>query len=63
MKVKYTVNNYQLGGKVRTTPTDRIISEIRIDKSHVEIVYDLASMKQKAFCDKVLAKKGEIIEC
>lgn len=61
MKVSYTVNNYQLGGKVKTTPTDRIISQNRIDKSHTEIVYDFETERQKEFCDKVLSKKGKII--
>lgn len=61
MKVLYTVNNYQLGGKIKTTPTDRIISQNRIDKSHTEIVYDFETERQKEFCDKVLSKKGKII--
>ena len=63
MKVMYVVNNYQLGGKVKTTPTDKIVFQNRIDKSHVEIVYDFESVKQKEFCDKVLAKRGKIVEC
>ena len=61
MKVLYVVNNYMLGGKVKSTPTDRIISQNRIDKSHTEIVYDFESQRQKEFCDKVLAKNGNII--
>lgn len=62
MKVMYVVNNYQLGGKVKTTPIDKIVSKVRIDTYHTEIVYDLESMRQKEFCDKVLAKRGKIIE-
>lgn len=61
MKVSYIVNNYQLGGKVKTTPIDKIISQNRIDKSHTKIVYDFETEKQKEFCDKVLSKKGKII--
>ena len=61
MKVSYIVNNYQLGGKVKTTPTDRIVSQNRIDKSHTEIVYDFETERQKEFCDKILSKKGKII--
>ena len=62
MKVMYVVNNYQLGGKVKTTPIDKIVSKVRIDTYHTEIVYDLESMRQKEFCDKVLTKRGKIIE-
>lgn len=62
MKVSYIVNNYQLGGKVKITPMDKIVSQNRIDKSHVEIVYNFESIRQKEFCDRVLAKRGKIIE-
>lgn len=62
MKVLYVVNNYQLGGKVKTTPTDKIISQNKIDKLHTEIIYNFETEKQKEFCDKVLAKNGKIIE-
>lgn len=62
MKVLYIVNNYQLGAKVKTTQTDRIVSQNRIDKTHTEIVYGFDNMKQKEFCDKVLAKAGKIVE-
>ena len=55
MKVIYTVNNYQLGAKIKTTPTDKIISQNRLDKTRTEITYDFDSRRQKDFCDKVLA--------
>lgn len=61
MKVKFTVNNYMLGAKVKSTPTDKIISQERIDKTHTEIVYEITD-REKQFCEKVLAKKGEVIE-
>lgn len=61
MKVKYTVNNYTLGAKVKTTPVDKIVSQNRIDKGHTEIVYELDSQREKEFCDKVLRYKGTII--
>ena len=61
MKVKFTVNNYMLGAKVKSTPTDKIISQERIDKAHTEIVYEI-NEREKQFCEKVLAKKGEVIE-
>ena len=61
MKVKFTVNNYMLGAKVKSTPTDKIVSQERIDKAHTEIVYEIND-RERQFCEKVLAKKGEVIE-
>ena len=61
MKVKFTVNNYMLGAKVKSTPTDKIVSQERIDKTHTEIVYEITD-REKQFCEKVLAKNGEVIE-
>ena len=61
MKVKYIVNNYMLGAKVRSTQTEKIISQKRIDKNKTELVYDFINMKEKEFCDKVLSKKGIVI--
>lgn len=57
MKVKFVVNNYTLGSKVKSTPTDKIVEQNRIDKSHTEIIYDLSD-REIAFCEKVLARKG-----
>ena len=61
MKVRFTVNNYMLGAKVKSTPTDKIVSQERIDKAHTEIVYEITD-REKQFCEKVLAKNGEVIE-
>lgn len=61
MKVKFIVNNYTLGAKVRSTPTDKIVSQERIDKTHTEIVYEIND-REKQFCEKVLAKKGETLQ-
>lgn len=60
MKVRFVVNNYTLGAKVRLTPTDKIVSQERIDKTHTEIVYEIND-REKQFCEKVLAKKGETL--
>ena len=57
MKVKFVVNNYILGSRVRSTPTDKIVEQNRIDKSHTGIVYDL-SEQEIAFCERVLARRG-----
>ena len=61
MKVRLVVNNYTLGAKVRSTPTDKIVSQKRIDKTHTEIVYEISD-KEKQFCERVLAKKGEVLQ-
>lgn len=62
MKVLYTVNNYMLSAKVKSTQTDKIISQNRIDKTHTDIVYQFENIRQKECCDKILAKNGKIIE-
>ena len=61
MKVRFVVNNYTLGAKVRSTPTDKIVSQNRIDKTRTEIVYEIND-REKQFCEKVLAKKGEVLQ-
>lgn len=61
MKVRFVVNNYTLGAKVRSTPTDKIVSQNRIDPKHTEIVYEIND-RERQFCEKVLAKNGEVIE-
>ena len=61
MKVVYIINNYMLGARLRMTPTDKIVSQKRISKSHTEIVYVFATMKEKEYCDKLLSKAGLII--
>lgn len=58
MKIKYIVNNYMLGAKVRSTQTEKIISQKKIDKNKTELV-DFINMKEKEFCDRVLSKKGK----
>ena len=62
MKVLYTVNNYILGSKVKSTQTDKIISQNRIDKTHTDIVYQFENIRQKECCDKILSKIGKIID-
>ena len=60
MKVAYTVNNYMLGAKVKSTPTDKIVEQKRVDKNHTVITYEFETVREKEFCDKVLAKRGKI---
>lgn len=61
MKVSFIVNNYTLGAKVKSTPTDKIVSMERLSNTRTEIVYEIND-REKQFCEKVLAKRGEVIE-
>lgn len=61
MKVRFVVNNYTLGAKVKSTPTDKIVSMERLSNTRTEIIYDI-NEREKQFCERVLAKKGEVIE-
>lgn len=60
MKVRYIVNNYQKGAKLRTCPIDKIIDMENIDNKHTSVVFDV-NEREIEFINKVLAKKGEII--
>lgn len=62
MKVVYILNNYQIGGKMKTTPTEKIIYQDRINERHTQVVYEFDSTWEKEFCDKVFAKNGQIID-
>lgn len=61
MKVKYIVNNYQAGAKLKSCPTHKIISQERIDRSHTIVIFDDVTQREINLIDKVLAKKGKII--
>lgn len=58
MKVKYTINNYQVGAKLNTTPVHKIVEQNRINKKCVEITYNGVTEREKQFIDKVFARKG-----
>jgi len=60
MKVKYVINNYQYGAKFKSTPKEKVVDIQDKDRYHKVIVYDL-NEREKEFCDKVFARKGEII--
>ena len=57
MKYEVTINNYQKGSEFRTTPTHKVVEMTQIDKGHHRVVYDLDSIREKEFVEKVLAKK------
>lgn len=58
MKVTYILNNYTIGARLRMAPTHKIASQERMDRNHTQVVFELDSMREKEFCDKVFAKKG-----
>ena len=60
MKVRYIVNNYQKGAKLKSCPTHKIIGMENIDNKHTSVIFDV-NEREMEFINKVLAKKGEII--
>ena len=62
MKTMYIINNYTLGAKLKSCPTECIIYQERIDRNHTTVVFAFADGKkgenQKEFCDRILARKG-----
>ena len=62
MKYRIVINNYQKGAKLKTTPTERIVSQTRIDSRHTEVVYDLNHKNQVEFIEKVFSRRLEAIE-
>lgn len=65
MKVKYTINNYILGARLRMVEQYGLISKTRIDPRHTEVVFELPDDKngttKMEFINKVLTYKGRII--
>lgn len=57
MKYEVIINNYQKGAKLRTTPTHKIVEIEQIDKNHHRVIYELDSIKEKEFIEKIFAKK------
>lgn len=62
MKIKFIINNYQLGAKIKTTPMHKIISQNRLDKYHTEVVYNELTENEKKFCEKILSRQGMVID-
>ena len=60
MRVQYTINNYQLGAKLKTCPIHKIISQTRIDSKHVVIIFEI-NQKEMELVNKVFAKIGKIL--
>lgn len=62
MLVTYTLNNYTVGAKLRTAPLECLVSKVKVDRYHTDVVFKLSTQKQKDFCDKLFAKQGKILE-
>ena len=60
MRVQYTVNNYTLVAKVKTTPQHKLVDVDRIDSNHTRLIYSNLTQREKEFTDKVLAQKGKV---
>lgn len=61
MRVEYTLNNYQLGTKLRTAPVHKIVRQERIDSGHTVVEFD-ATENERQFCDKLFARKGRVVK-
>lgn len=64
MKLEITVNNYQLGAIVKSTPTHKITSKTRIDRYHTVIIYnDITENEYDLLCRLMgNPKKVKVIE-
>ena len=60
MKIRYQLNNYTVGAKLKSAPLDCLVSQDRISKSMTVVVFDLND-RQRQFCDKLFAKRGQEI--
>lgn len=60
MKVKYIINNYQLGAKFKITPTHKALIR-KIDKFHTEVIYEDITQREYELCNKCFAKCGVIL--
>lgn len=60
MKIKYVLNNYQYGAKLKSAPKDKIVDIQDKDRYHKIVVFDL-NEREREFCNKLFAKKGEVI--
>lgn len=56
----WIINNYQLGAKLNITPIEKIVSKNRINKNHIEIIYNNLSEKEIQLCEKCFCKKVTI---
>lgn len=60
MTVKYIINNYMVGAKLKSAPLHLLVSQTRINNKSTEVVFNIND-NQKQFLDKLFARKGTII--
>ena len=58
---QFTVNNYMIGSKVRSTPTHKISRQERIDPKHTVIEYSGLTQRELESIERILAKKGRVL--
>lgn len=58
MNVSFTINNYTLGAKLKSAPKHKMVSKMRIDKNHTEVVFNDCTKQEVAFMEKLFAKKA-----
>ena len=59
MKVRYIVNNYQKGAKLKTCPTHKIIDIENIDNKHTSVIFDV-NEREIEFINKVLFANNRV---
>ena len=62
MKVKAVINNYMLGAYLKVTPTDKITTQERIDKSHTVVIYTDVTKREVELIEKCFPRKVEVLE-
>lgn len=60
MRVQYTINNYQLGAKLKTCPTHKIVSQERIDSKHVVVIFEI-NQREMELVNRVFTKTGKVL--
>lgn len=60
MKIKYVLNNYMIGAKLKSAPLEKLILKERIDNKKTLVVFELTE-SQRAFCDRLFAKAGQAV--
>lgn len=61
IKATWTINNYTLGAKLKSAPTHKIVSKLRLDDKYTEVMFDELTNREYEFINKLLAKKGKIL--
>lgn len=62
MRVEYTINNYQLGARFKSSPKHKVVINERIDKNHTRIVYEFETEREKQFVDRLFSRSGIVKE-